>query len=399
MGKALPIILFILGLCGGAWANPVHVDAQGSGPTREIAVAGALASAIQQATGVTIAVAKVSSMVAASVATETTHDTVMVQATAEAISRVAGGTVRSYRITSVAPGPEGGFLAEVAVEVEVFEAKGLGNESRRRIAVAAFATPGAQAGSTADQLRDHISAHLVQARRFAVVDRSQDNAYAREMALLRSGDTPMTERARLGQAIGADYIVTGRLRQTAATRSDRLIDLTGEVVTTTTDGGAEADFQVIEIATRQIKWAGTARISGGGAIDQVAARIADEITQTIYPMRLIRFEDPANLIINQGGDSLHAGQRFRAMVAGEMMVDPYTHEALGEAEQEAGVIEIKRVDPKLSYARLVSGHLPAQSSAEVQIVLRPGAATPPTGRPARQPIAPSGPAITKLPFD
>ena len=142
------------------------------------------------------------------------------------------------------------------------------------------------------------------------------------MALLQSGNAPLIEQARLGQVIGADYIVTGKLRQTAATRSDYTIGVTGEVVTSTTSGSAEADFQVIEIATRQIKWAGTARISGGGAVDQVGARIADEITQTIYPMRLISSEDPASLVVNQGGSSLRVGQRFRAMVLGEMIPTP-----------------------------------------------------------------------------
>jgi curli biogenesis system outer membrane secretion channel CsgG len=403
MHSALRLILLLFGfgtsLCGVAWGEAVHVEAQGAGSTRDAAIAGALASAIQQATGVTIDVAQVSSTVAASVATDTTHDTVMVQATQDAIRRTAGGTVRSYRIISLDAADEGGFVAEVAVDVEVFKAKGLGNDTRRRIAVATFSTPGAQAGATADLLRDRIAAHLTQARRFAVVDRSQDPAYAQEMQLPQSGDTPLTERARLGQVIGADYVVTGKLRQTAATRTDSLIGLTGEVVTSTTAGSAEADYQVIEIATRQIKWAGTARISGSGAIDQVSTKIADEITQTIYPMRLIRFEDPTNLVINQGGDSLRPGQRFRAMLMGETMIDPYTHESLGEVEQQAGVVEIKRVDAKLSYARLVSGHLPASGGNDVQIVLRPSAPAATANRPARAAVVQEAPAVTKLPFD
>jgi len=311
----------------------------------------------------------------------------------------SGGVIREYRIISNDTGSSGEYIAHLTVSVEKFTAVGLGNDTRRRIAVATFATPSAQPGPTAELLRDRIAAHLPQARRFAVVDRSQDNAYANEMQLLQSADAPLTERTRLGQVIGADYIVTGKLRQTAATRSDRAIGMTGEVVTNTTAGSAEADFQVIEIATRQIKWAGTARISGSGAIDQVGARIADEITQTIYPMRLIRFEDPANLVINQGGDSLHAGQRFRAMVMGEMMTDPYTHESLGQLEQEAGVVEVKRVDAKLSYAQLVSGHLPASGGNEIQIVLRPPLAPATANHVTRPAASREAPSITKLPFD
>jgi TolB-like protein len=376
----------------------MHINAEGTGATQDAAVSGALASAIQQATGVAIDVAQFSDLQATSLMTESTHETTIVQAAQDTIRKTAGGFVRSYRITSVEATPNGSFTAEVSVDVEVFRAKGLGNETRRRIAVAMFATPGNRPGPTADLLRDRIAAHLTQSRRFAVVDRSQDAAYAQEMQLLQSGNAPVTERARLGQVIGADYIVTGKLRETAAIRSETVIGLTGEVVTSTTAGSAEADYQVIEIATRQIKWAGTTRISGSGAIDQVGGKIADEITQTIYPMRLIRFDDPANLIINQGGDSLHVGQRFRAMLMGEMMTDPYTHEPLGEMEQEAGLVEIKRVDPKLSYAQLVSGHLPPPGRGEVQIVLRP-APPAPVPHQKRATTAQDVPSVTKLPFD
>jgi hypothetical protein len=311
----------------------------------------------------------------------------------------SGGIIREYRIISNGPEPSGEYVAHMTVSVERFTAIGLGNETRRRIAVVTFETSGARPGPAAETQRDRITAHLVQARRFAVVDRSQDNAYAQEMALLQSGNTPLTEQARLGQVIGADYIVTGKLRQIAATRSDRVLELTGEVVTNTTPGSAEADFQVIEIATRQIKWAGTARISGGDAVDQVGARIADDITQTIYPMRLISSEDPANLVISQGGNSLRVGQRFRAMVLGEMMTDPYTHEPLGQVEREAGVVEIRRVDAKLSYAQIVSGYVPSLAGDNAQIVLRPAASTPPTARAKRPAVTQDAPAITKLPFD
>jgi curli biogenesis system outer membrane secretion channel CsgG len=393
------LMLFLMMLVATAVrAAPVQVNAEGSGKTREEAVSQAIVSAIEQVTGVSIKAGTALRTEMTAAASGDQMAVTLSQQTQTEVQRQSGGIVSSYSILDVSES-DGVQTAHVSVTIEVFTAKGLGNDTRRRIAVATFVTTGAQPGATAELLRDRITAHLTQARRFAVVDRSQDNAYAHEMQLLQSGDAPLTERARLGQVIGADYIVTGKLRQTAATRSDRVIGITGEIVTNTTAGSAEADFQVIEIATRQIKWAGTARISGGGAIDQVGARIADEITQTIYPMRLIRFEDPANLVINQGGDSLRAGQRFRAMVMGEMMIDPYTNEPLGQMEQEAGVVEIRRVDAKLSYAQLVSGHLPAPSGKEVQIVLRPTLPLAQPPRAAHAAVNRDAPAVTKLPFD
>jgi hypothetical protein len=115
----------------------------------------------------------------------------------------------------------------------------------------------------------------------------------------------------------------------------------------------------------------------------------------------ISSEDPANLVISQGGSSLRVGQRFRAMVLGEMMTDPYTHEPLGQVEREAGVVEIRRVDAKLSYAQIVSGYVPSLAGDNAQIVLRPAlAASTPSAARARRPAANrDAPAGTKLPFD
>ncbi|MBC7801987.1 MAG: hypothetical protein H7Z10_15325 [Gemmatimonadaceae bacterium] len=377
-----------------AQAAPREVEVTANGLTTRDAITEALVQAIEQTRGVVVAAAQVSRTELSAQVKDDQKTATLSQEQQSATLRLTGGYVSSYRVLSTTEGTP--VSVRLAVVVEVFEARGLGNETRRRIAVATFA--GTRPGPTANQLRERITAHLVQARRFAVVDRAESLVYAQEMALLEA-NAPAAERTRIGQLIGADYVVTGRTRQVAATSSSRTLDLTGEVVTSTTAGSAEVEYQVIEIATRQIKWAGSARITGAGAIEKAAFKIAEEITQTIYPMRLIRFDNPANLIINQGGDSLRTGQRFRAMVLGETMTDPYTQESLGQLEEETGIVEVRRVDSKISYAQLVSGSLPRPAGDEVQIVLRP--APPPTPAPARarRPAGPQAPSVTKLPFD
>ncbi len=395
MMRSILLALLLLGLCGAAWADPVHLDAEGVGSTREMAVSKALVSAIEQATGVTIDSNQLSATMAASVATDTSYDTSLVSTGMEAISRKAGGTIRSYRITSVIPAPEGGFVAQVAVEIEVFRANELGNESRRRIAVASFDG----AGALGARLRDSLLAYLTQTRRFAVVDRTNDQAYASEMALMASETAAPAERARAGQVIGADYVVTGRLRVVASRTTEQVIELTGERVQHTTAGAASADFQLIEIATRQIKWAGGISLPSEGNPSLIAARIGEDIVQAIYPMRLVKFDDPQALVVNEGGMGLHQGQRLRAMLLGEALVDPYTHESLGQTEHEIGVIEISEVQPKVSYARLVSGRLP---DASQEVVLRAAAQSPPPAprRTAPRPAATTAPiGGVRLPFD
>jgi curli biogenesis system outer membrane secretion channel CsgG len=392
------VLLGLLFFClsGAARADVVHIDAEGIGTTSEMAVSKALVSAIEQATGVSIDVAQLSATMAASVATNTSQDTMMVASAQEAISRKAGGTIRSYRISSLMPAPEGGFAAQVGVEIEVFRAKGPSNEARRRIAVAPFDDGGAHA--VGSQLRDSLLAYLTQTRRFAVVDRADDAVYAREMALVTSPDAASYERARAGQVIGADYVVTGKLSIVASRTTEQVIELTGERVQHTTAGSASADFQVIEIATRQIKWANRIILSSEGDPSLMAARIGADITQTIYPMRLIKFDDPKALVINEGGMGLKPGQRLREMLLGEALVDPYTNESLGQTEQEIGIIEISDVQSKVSYARLVLGRLPGPNQ---DVVLRSFSQKPaaPPRRPAASTTATAPTAGIKLPFD
>ena len=99
--------LLLVCLSTNARADRVHIDAEGDGATREMAVSQALASALeQQATGVSIDVAQMSATVAASATNDTEHQATLVETAQEAISRKAGGRVETYRITSVTPAPK-----------------------------------------------------------------------------------------------------------------------------------------------------------------------------------------------------------------------------------------------------------------------------------------------------
>lgn len=392
--------LFLLLAClacalstGAASGAPREVEVTATGLTRQDAITQGLVQALEQVSGVAIGSAQLARMELSSTATGDKQETTLTQQQQSATLKLTGGIISFYRVLDASDGVP--VSIRLAVTIEVFEAKGLGNDSRRRIAVAFFA---GSAGPSVQRLHERILTRLVQARRFAVVDRSENTLYTQEMALLRSGNAPLTEQARVGQVIGTDYVVTGKLRVIGGTQSSRVIGLTGEVVTTSTDGSADAEFQVIEIATRQIKWAGVVSFAGGDAVDRIGAQIADEITQTIYPMRLIKFDNPSALVVNQGGETLRAGQRFRALVLGEAMTDPYTHETLGQLEQQAGIIEITQVEAKMSYAQVISGQMPAPGS-DVSIVLRPAPPAPVRTPARRQSSPPDAPAITKLPFD
>ena len=410
---------FLLASVATASADPVTVEAQGTGLTREIAVSKGLVAAIEQATGVTVDANTASSTVATSTITNHKADSSIIQATEETIARSAGGRVLSYNVESVDPAPEGGLLARLSVQIEVYHPKGMTTANRRRIAVADFAG-GAPDTSLGANLRDKLLEYLTQSRRFAVVDRTSDAAYQNEMALVTGADAAPAERTRAGQVLGADYVITGHLAVRAsktvgkaAQSSSHALELTGEVVTNTTPstlrtiaGSLSFDYEVIEIATRQISFAGHIDVSGQD-VDAVAAKVTANIGSAIYPPRLVDISDPNALILNQGGAGVQQGQFFRIMQEGKELIDPYTHESLGKRESQLGVIQITEVNDKISYGKLVSGSVSGSADAMVLRPEKPAVemqAAPVKHRAAsRRNLASAPPAAPdtglKLPFD
>ncbi|MCX8134841.1 MAG: hypothetical protein N3D18_12865 [Roseococcus sp.] len=362
-------------------ARFVVTTAEGSGPTRDQALASALLAAVEQVTGAAVGTRDVALRTFGLIVTDRSDTFVVSENLRQEIARVSGGLVGSYRVLEVRQEPPN-TVVRIEAEVAVFRPTQDQAATRRRIAVSDFRDQQGRRTEFGTQLRDRLVAYLTQSRRFAVLDRANDAAYDREMALL-AADAPIAERVRIGQALGTDYVVVGRMRNVGAVRQETYVTITGETIVRQFARG-DLDFQVIEIATRQVLHAGTINAGTAGNLTQILARMSEElgrqVTQSIYPLRLVAMTNPEELIINQGGVTVQQGQRFRAMQLGEEMFDPHTRESLGRVERETGIIEVYRVDDRLSYARLVSGGLPPPG-ADVVLRLAPPPPPPPP-RPA-----------------
>lgn len=377
----------------------VNTTAEGSGATREEAITNALVTAQEQVNGVAVANRPFLLRTFNNVVSDRTDTISITPQIQQEMMRGSGGYIRTYRVIEVIANPTGaGQLARIEAEVATFRPTQDTAETRRRIAVSPFVDQSGRRNEFGTQLRERLVQHLTQSRRFSVLDRSNDAAYDREMAVIAS-DGPVGERVRIGQVLGADYIVVGRMRNVQQVRTETYLNLTGETVRTSFARG-DLDFQVLEIATRQVRWASTIRVPTTGNLNQVleqmSVRLGREVTQTIYPLRLIRMDDPGALILNQGGVTVSQGQRFRAMELGEELTDPYTRESLGRIEREVGQVEVTRVDERVSYARLVGGMLPVTGT---DVVLRLTAEAP-RPAPPRRPAGNTGDGpAPRLPFN
>ena len=210
---------------------------------------------------------------------------------------------------------------------------------------------------------------LVQSRRFTVMDRDYISEILRERQMIVDGNTPVEQMARLGQELASDYIIVGAIEDIGfETRTDTM-QLSGRELTSR-NGRIEVSYRVIDIDTKQVVYSDFARIaigesemrklglpagSGGveSALCKVAAdRIGKQILNAIYPI-LVVSATSGEVTLGQGGSGLHEGDRFDVYEYGERNVDPYTKEVLGRSESYAGTVEVVRVNPKQSLAKII----------------------------------------------
>jgi hypothetical protein len=165
---------------------------------------------------------------------------------------------------------------------------------------------------------------------------------------------------RIGQVIGADYIIIPKIRKFDETETVETVQLTGQKVSRKIVA-LNIDYVLVDVATRQIRWTGKIDKQQAAGLD-VALRdavddLGESVLNSIYPLRVVQVLDGGKVVINQGGDTLKVNQPLTVMQLGEQAVDPYTKEPLGQIEMPVAEIVVERVDPKLSYGRVVSGKI------------------------------------------
>ena len=209
---------------------------------------------------------------------------------------------------------------------------------------------------------------LTQGRRFGVLDRKRQDVYDAERRLLQSADVSVQERSRLGKVLGVDYLLYGTVHRVLVQDQSRSIQLTGERIDEVY-GAADVRFTVLAVATRQVKWSSsmsvekTSRVGNfrpegfaHALLDDVAARIVDELTENIYPPKIAKVLGQGQFVVNRGGNTVRPGDMFEIFALGDWIRDPDTGERLDRIELSVGIATIVTVKPKYSLARLISEH-------------------------------------------
>lgn len=401
--------LFLWGViaAGGLMASAAGlteetVEITGRGMSLPAAVNNALVEAVSQVNGVQIESSQVRAQLESVTVSGDDVKALSAEAFQSAIATATKGLVKRYEIVSHQATARGG--AEVRVRAVVSRYDAGPATARKRIAVLPFRTGegvyrvGEQTGGAArleKQLNRLITDNLVQTRRFSIIDREFTQEIQAERQRLLRPDINPEERARLGQEMGADYVLAGSLDEFQLVAEKGVFRASGREYQRLV-ASTKLSYRIIELATGQTVLADNLQVPpgplfGAGSLPDAQAesylmnwladRIGTRITWTIYPVKVVTVLADGEIVLNQGGSAFRTGDRLEVFNLGQRLMDPYTKESIGYEETLAGTLEVSRVLPKAAYARLISTIHPVAVGA----ICRPAAPTEAAAQPEVEP--------------
>ena len=214
---------------------------------------------------------------------------------------------------------------------------------------------------------------LLAVRKFDVLTREKGKLKdLREEQKAAKSDLFKGNAAREGQLENADFLVFPTVQDFKFYRSTKPVPNISNKYVRRDSGMLQIHTQILDTESGQIKanfylkstFATKDRVvnTKGGhpsstyftrMAKDVAAQMADQLVDTVFPMLVLNAE--GDLVwINRGADGgLKAGHVLNVYRPGKQLIDPYTKEVLGSAEQLIGTVKVVRVNPKFTIAEIV----------------------------------------------
>jgi hypothetical protein len=249
-------------------------------------------------------------------------------------------------------------------------------------------TDPAQHGLDPQEITRRLEEALRATRRFRLYERNDDV----RKAVLEEQDFARSERAagnaaEFGKLKNVAYIVQPFISSFRLAASfDEIAGLPGKY--RRTDSGAlGVVFKVLDTTTGEIKYQLTSEASFSRAagvqdgqsgrpgyeawkqlVDDVSQKGGDTIADTIWPVKVVRYEQN-ELFVNRGeGAGIAVGETWTVFAVGDVMVDPDTKAEIGRTEFPLGKVRVTRVTPRFAVAQPI-GDL-KQSPKEGDILRR-----------------------------
>ena len=214
---------------------------------------------------------------------------------------------------------------------------------------------------------------LLAARKFDLVSRRKDVLRdIREEQKFAKSKLSAGDAATEGKLQNADYLVLPTVQsfafytvthkvpnlQSKYLRTDHgKMEMSAQIVDTTT-GQIKSTFQLTSSFSTPDQFVNRpggvpARSHYSAMIKKISAQMVDQLLDLVFPVRIIKVQGD-RVFLNRGKDGgFKPGMRLKVYTEGEALIDPYTKEVLGAAEEYAGIIKVTRVNPKFTLATII----------------------------------------------
>lgn len=344
----------------------------GFGDTYQNALSSALMDAVRQVRGIQVGSEKQFKAEFQSLVKDKTEKKTMSLGVTEDIFTRSKGWVHSYTVDSVKKPKDNNDVWAVTLTAKIPEHQSkIEDDKRDSIAVMPFrfshptfsiddqGKP-SNAYQMSDRMRDRIQTSFTQTQQFAVVNRSDGNEFASEKALLSSDNVPAAEASRLGQVVGADFMVVGNIHDLSTKTETR--SFYGANKTKTSDR-IDLSYQLIEVATQKILWADTLtekierkeEQTSTETLDAIANLVVTGVMNVLYPVKILDVVAEGEIYLNQGQSRLNEGDVVALFSKGRTMTDPDTGLKIKIEGKKNGELTIVAVQAKYSVAELTDG--------------------------------------------
>lgn len=318
----------------------VSVTANGYGRTEAQALSDAVINGVAQVNGETVA----ASMRVTTTSTASTSGGESGSRTIEEdIQRRTRGVVKSWKPVSVNATGAGDFNATAQVSVAVLKR----SEQLKRMKLAVVPSRRGDPALSAT-LAEEVVSNLTASRKFAIMDRKNNDAIASQLNRIRTGGGAIEDQVRLTGEVAPDFLVVVTLDPVG--RNSAKPSVVGSL-------------DVIDYSSRQVKFSEKKSFpfkvgdesSNRRRIALLGKGLSRAVIQTVYPPIVVGMDD-GFITIGQGAAFFNKGDLLVVKRMGKAIRDPHTGEFLSNEQTEVGKAEITYVDERISRAK-VSGSL------------------------------------------
>lgn len=235
---------------------------------------------------------------------------------------------------------------------------------------------------TTKLLTTDLITYLVKTNKFNVVERDRMKDLLNEQEFSESGYISTKSAVKMGELIGADYFVMGRIEQLRAFVENKKIPYT-DTVQPEYEGKMVVNVRVVDsrggkvVAANKFTVEHEDRSRENKLVtpddfvlalkDKTVKEVVNGIISDVFPIKIIKVTGD-EVYLNRGdGAEFEVGATLSVIAQGEGLVDPDTGEPLGSTEEEIGTVQVSDIQQKFSKATILTGGNRIKKGALVRV--------------------------------